>query len=137
VSEVRINEGVTVSYAAAADLVGVIDRLARLCAPQVLAGRIVDLRNDLIQCCTRAITQLDASAEVVGVRDVLALNPGALVDTTAAAEMLDITRDGVTWLCKRKRLAASKVNGRWWIEPASIELYQLSKGRSDERNGRV
>jgi hypothetical protein len=128
VSEVQINEGVTISHAAAVDLVGVIDRLAQRCAPQVLAERIVVLRNDLIQCCTRATTQLDASTEVIGVQNVLALNPGALVDTTAAAEMLDITRDGVTWLCKHKRLAASKVNGRWWIEPASIELYQQSRG---------
>jgi hypothetical protein len=127
-SEVRVTEGVTVSYAAAADLVGVIDELARQCAPQVLSRRVVTLRNDLIDCCTRAITYVDTSAEATAAQDVLALNPGALIDANSVAQTLNMTPDGVRWLCKKERLAATKVNGRWWIDPASVELYVQSKG---------
>ncbi|MCV7101533.1 helix-turn-helix domain-containing protein [Mycobacterium palustre] len=114
----------TISFAAAADLVGVIDALAVRCAPQVLSARVVALRNDLIGCCsTRVTARFDASAEVVGADEVLALDPRGLVDVKAAAARLGITEDGVRWLCKRGRLAASKISGRWWIEPASIAMH--------------
>jgi hypothetical protein len=125
---VRPVDGVVISYAAATDVVGVIDLLARRCAPLVLPGRVIQLRQALIECCTRAITSVDTSAEVVGRLDVLALDAGAVIDATAAAETLNMTADGVRWLCKHRRLAATKRNGRWWIEHASVELYKRSKG---------
>ena len=126
--EIHWTGGVTVSYAAAADLVKAIDEPAMRCAPHVLSRRLVMLRSELVECCTRAIARVEASTEVVAARNVLALDPGVVIDATTAARMLNMTPDGVRWLCKNERLAGSKVNGRWWIDLASVDLYLRSKG---------
>lgn len=131
-SEVQATHGVTISCAAAADVVAAIDALALRCAPQVLSQRLVVLRNDLIRCITRVTTQFGTSAEVDSAADVLALDPRDLIDTETAAKKLNITGDGVRWLCNNERLAATKKAGRWWIDPASIDLY-LANQRKRER----
>lgn len=129
--DVQAVDGVLLSYARAADVVGVIDRLAMLCKPQVLARKVVELRADLIESLTRANTRDDTSTEVVESHEVLALAPEILIDPKTTAPILNITEDGVRWLCKRQRLVATKVGNRWWIDPFSVESYLREKGSGD------
>jgi hypothetical protein len=130
--DVQSLNGVLLSYARAADVVGVIDRLAMLCKPQVLSRKVVELRADLIQSLTRANTRDDTSTEVVEKQEVLALAPDVVIDPNTAAAMLNITADGVRWLCKNNQhLVATKVGTRWWIDPQSVERYLRSKGAGD------
>jgi hypothetical protein len=135
-----LTNGVTISLAAAADLVGVIDKLAHQCAPQVLARRIVVLRHQLIECCTNANASEGVSAKVDEPQDVLLFRSDAVVDTKAAAKRLGITDAGVRWLCRKERIVAKQdSSGRWWIDAASldeavIDRKQQSRGRKCHKN---
>jgi hypothetical protein len=119
--------GVLISYAEAVDVVGVIDELAIRCAPKVLLRRVVAIRQGLIECCTRANTYGDTSAEVIARQDVLALDPSAVIDVKTAAERLDMTPDGARWLCTHGRLTARKIHNRWWIDSKSVDQYQIER----------
>lgn len=119
--------GLMISFAFAADLVAALDRLATLAAPKGarLTPRLTAGRDHM----ARAIAYADASAEVVAVPGALAFERDAITDTKTVANMLDITTDGVRWLCRNGRLEAELVAGRWLIGLASVYDYQLHRER--------
>jgi hypothetical protein len=122
---VYLAHGVTISFAAAADLVGVIDALALRCAPLVLSRRLVKLRNQLIECCTYANTHADVSTEGVEPEDVLSFQPDEIVDSKTAAQRLGISEAGVRWHCRQGQFmdTAKQINGRWWISRDAVDHY--------------
>jgi hypothetical protein len=124
--EIRPTHGIEISYAAAEDLVGVIDMLALRCAPQVLSGRIVALRNRLIACCAFG----GESAKVSEPEDVLSFVPGAAIDPRAAAQRLGTSEVWARKLCEKEELVAKKIRGRWWIDPDSVDQYAAVRGLS-------
>ena len=101
--------------------------------PQVIA-----IRNLIFERVTRAETHVDASAEVSGVGELLALGADAVVGTAAAARTLEISEDGVRDLCRRGRLDASRLGSRWLVSVESLEEYRVARGgKRLQRNERT
>jgi hypothetical protein len=125
--------GVMVSSAAALEILGALDELERRALPrgQQLSERLTIIRRELATCASRVSTSRDASAEGLVAQEVAQFK-ASVVDTTTAARQLEITRDGVTWLCRNGQLRATQSGGRWWIESASLQNYRERRGRTKE-----
>lgn len=125
--------GIFVSEAAARELVGALNQLDQLAAPRAmrLSDQLEAIRRELQTCITRVTARVDTSVRPT-VPQVVAQYETNLVDTTGAARELEITRDGVTWLCRHKHLRGVRRNGRWWIELASVQEYRERRGLTRE-----
>lgn len=123
--EVQPLYGVMVSPEVAADLIAALDRLAALITPRggLLSPRLIAIRERF----TRAITRVDASAEVAAAQDVLVFERDAITDTTTAAQVLGISEDGVRWLCRTGRLDADRMGRQWAIGIASLEEHKTRR----------
>lgn len=115
--------GVLISPAAAREIVGAVDELARLAAPEgrQLSGRLRLLRRELATCANLADTHAGVSADGVVAQPPSQWN--SMVDTSTAAQILGLTNSGVTWLCRNGRLTAARVGGRWLIDAEALHAY--------------
>ena len=52
--------------------------------------------------------------------------------TSQAANKLNKTRQGVTWMVKNKKLRAAKTQLGWLIDPASVEAARSAEKEADE-----
>lgn len=125
--------GVVVSDSAARELVSALDMLDRLAAPtgQRLSPQIALIRRELATCTSRVPASADASVEAIVAQQVAQFE-ASVVDTTTAARVLGITRDGVTWLCRNRHIQAIRSGGRWWIPVDSLADYRDRRGRTQE-----
>jgi hypothetical protein len=126
--------GVMVSEDAARELIAVIDELAKRAAPtgQYLSTRVATIRRELATCVSGRCTPADASPEGVMAQQVAQFEVSVVDTTTAARELGNITRSGVTWLCRHGRLRATRTGGRWLIESASLQEYRARRGHTKE-----
>lgn len=120
--------GVMISQDAAIELVAALDQLDRLAAPKSmrLSARLAAIRRELQTCVSRVDTRADTSPNHVAAQ-AIAQFECSVVDTTTAAEVLGITRDGVTWLCRNGSLQASRNGGRWFVTLASLHDYRAAR----------
>ncbi|MEA2699247.1 MAG: hypothetical protein QOI66_3518, partial [Myxococcales bacterium] len=105
-------DGVLLSRDTLSDLVKALDLLATFAVEKgaQLPARLTKLRVELADCATRVITR-DASRTVTAALEFGHAELG-LVDTATAAELLEISEDGVRDLCRRRRLAAMQITAR-------------------------
>lgn len=127
--------GVAISDSAARELVSALDMLDRLAAPtgQRLSPQIDLIRRELLTCTSRVSTSADTSAEWVTGVDAAQFET-SVVDSLTAAEQLGITRDGVTWHCRRGGFGAgaTKSGGRWFIDTGALAKFRENRGRTQE-----
>lgn len=125
--DARVVNGILISRAAAEDLVGVIDALVLRCRPQVISRRVAALRHQLIQSCTHADASAYESAEAIEAPDPLVFESSMITDTATVASRLGITEAGVRYLCRTGSLVAVQANGRWRIDPESVDAYEAQR----------
>lgn len=124
-SDVIPARGVLLSESAAREVAAALDVLARLAAPrgQQLSQRLEVIRREL-SSSARGGTHGGVSAEGVAGQAVTELEV-SVVDTATAAQVLGITPSGVTWMCRRGHLRATRQGGRWLIDTAGLRAHQL------------
>jgi hypothetical protein len=122
--EIRFGDGITISFSAAADLVGVIGLAEKLLARtngQPLPDRAFVMRDSLRNCLllagTYASTDANVSAETVLSESGLAFE----LSPSAAASALGISTSAVRFACRSGHLGR-KVGGRWVITDREIEV---------------
>ncbi|WP_460359510.1 hypothetical protein [Mycobacterium sp. ZZG] len=127
--------GVVISDSAARELVSALDMLDRLAAPigQRLSPQMAHIRRELLTCTSRVVASADTSAGRVSGAAVAHFDM-SVVDSLTAAEHLGITRDGVTWHCRRGRFGAgaTKAGGRWFINTGALAEFRENRGRTQE-----
>jgi hypothetical protein len=119
---------VLVSHETVTELVKYLDLLAVLARQRgaTLPAKLWDLHTELAEISTRVTTRV-ASQKVTAALE-LGQSELGLVDTATAAGRLNIAEDSVRDLCRRKRLTAMRIDGRWWISDESIRAYQDERG---------
>ncbi|MCA2249023.1 helix-turn-helix domain-containing protein [Mycobacterium intracellulare] len=120
--------GVIVSEEAALELVAALDQLDKLAAPRALRlnSRLAAIRRELQTCVSRVGARVDTSTNHVAAHPIAQFE-GSVIDTTTAADVLGITRDGVTWLCRNGTLRATLRGRRWFVEVASLHDYRARR----------
>ncbi|MDQ1250377.1 MAG: helix-turn-helix protein [Actinomycetota bacterium] len=121
-----VARAIAITEAGARELVSALDELDRLARPdRQLSASLAAIRRELAACTSRVVTSADISAEAIGALG----DPHwpTMMDTTTAATELGITRDGVTWLCRRKHLHATRLNGRWLVDTSSLLSYRIQR----------
>jgi hypothetical protein len=122
-TDIGYGETISVSIGAAAKMVEVLGLLERLMARQSgqpLPAALVEMRDGLKDCLTRAAANAGVSAKVVSAQDVLGLEQ----DVNAAAEALGITPAGVRWALRTGRLGGRKVGRQWLVADTDIADYR-------------
>ena len=119
----EVSRSLAISEAAGRDILGALDTLERITRGrgQLLSPRVAAIRRDLASCLSRAITR--AGRSDAAFTDALGAEC-AVTDTTTAAAELGITRDGVAWLCRKGKLRATRVGGRWLVDGPSLAEYR-------------
>jgi hypothetical protein len=122
-------DGVLLSMETVSDLLNALDALQSLAGQRGarVPARIAKVRDALLDCTTRVRTRA-ASRRVTAALELGHTELG-LIDTAAASSRLGIAEDSVRDLCRRNRLAAMRIEGRWWIAEDSVIAY------SQERKG--
>lgn len=122
---------VTITEAAAKELVAAVDTLDQLARPQGkrVSESLAAIRRELLNCTTDVPTRVHGSTDDVAALMVSELGPMGL-DTATAAGLLGITPGGVRWLCRRGHLDAVRHRGRWLVDRPSLDRYRAERDRT-------
>lgn len=126
-ADIRFGDGITISFAAAAKMVGLIGLTEKLLARQngqALSPDVQSMRDDLRTSLIRAAGLADATKNGVLAEVDLAWDKSP----EAAAEMLGVKADSVRAACRAGRLGR-KVRGQWLISDEEIEMYRQTYRR--------
>lgn len=126
--DVQEVDGVVLSQRAMQLVISAFDELERV-APggRRLADPLRQLRAEMAAKCTRVGTRVDASA-VAMQRDNGRVWGSELMSVSEAATALGIEEDSVRDLCRRDRLPAMKLSGRWFVGAAAVGAMAAKRG---------
>ncbi len=128
---------VVLDYGAAVYVTACFDVLERLAAdrygvpPREPFGAFKNTLNDAAAELARGSSPVGTCADTSDDGEIRSLVVSASVSTKEAAELLEISTAGVTYLVRRGHLEASRFGRAWAISATSVAAYRAARKRKD------